>query len=587
MSCSSHKTKRSDGRSYMNNKMQLIKVPGLGPTSIRGESLFDVLWSESDQIPDAAQGIMRGLRDILAYGGEKLELKLEQNIEGRENAEGSDTPPSPVFNVLSFDVATIFPADVSNDDSLTETIAGQQICLCRSSGDSDVENTWYRRALKEYFRTPPGGSLLAFPGIQQHLGRFYILRPNHIKAAVGSYGAKAELDTDFIWKEKFDPAPAALPGAEFRQRFDQFGEAVFDELLQVQAGIETASSVILWIYVGPLELPTRKQRPLWGVSLFSVIKPTEPYKGTGHWMNDSRLVRRLLRSVRQLYFHLALAAYRAMERRKLIRDKSEFQINIAQSVAHEFKNLTQNISSLGSLLYQEFFSAIREVDRELGASTVKEKLAGPLSRLKRLSALSRLTSAISLATYWLTTPTARSQINFIPDPDCRVFRAAVHLALDLLKDVRSNWRILDHDMKDVFDTLGPFYGSSDLDVLVQRIDVALMLFVISEPVRNLRSKNSSRKEVIIRTRVEGQSLFICQTTYEEIMPDETEESPATHRLNKLLRAGSNMTGRFVALDKPVQLVSRNIQLDGYYEVVRETHFHIVGVPREVKADERT
>jgi hypothetical protein len=566
----------------MNNEIKLIKVPGLAPSIINSNSLFDVLLSGSKEISLETVDILKKLRDVMSYGGEKLEMKIEQPIGDIDPAADPQRTLERIFDVPSFDIAAIFPAGI-NAESTDQPIIGHQICLCRADENSDLLNNWYRRSLQEYFQLPPGGSLLTVPGIQRNLGRFWLLRPSRIPSRVDSPEADAPLVQDLIWKDSFEPQAEASPGYEFRDRFDQFGKTVFEKLAQVQSAAETAASVILWIYVGPIEQSAQQeiQKPEWGVSLFAVIKPRRlDVSHTSHWMNDAALSRSLLRAVRQLYFYLALAAYRTIEQRRLMHDKSMFQMNVAQSVAHEFKNLTQDISSLGSLLHQEFSSAIEEAqDEGTQDPAVTAALSKPLTRLYWLSALSRLTSAVSLATYWLTTPNSRQEIIFEPDPGCKVFQAAIHIALELCKGPREEWEILNHDYREAGKVLGNKYGTSDTQKLVKQVDVALLLFVVSEPVRNIRSKGRSKGRVLIHTRVDGRLLYICQKTFEAEQPASTEISQAAGKINRLLQAGGNITGRFARLNETIQTVGVKKHSDGYYEVDRETEIEVFGVPR--------
>lgn len=300
-------------------------------------------------------------------------------------------------------------------------------------------------------------------------------------------------------------------------------------------------------------------------------------------MDDPRLHASLLKAMDQLYLYLATAAYKTLEYRRLL---DEAQMTASQAVAHEFKNLTQDISLLGSHLYDEFYDAMQKMRRQAGLkSDLTDILNPPLSRLSKLSTISRLTSAVALATYWLTTPDARYSIVFRHDPACRIFDAAAHLVLAMCKETRLDWEVEGPTVAEVCRTLESVYGTEDQNELVERLDMALLLFVISEPVRNLRSKDPDRPKVFIHTEVRGQSLYICQKTFESVRPDATESSRAASRVNQLLAAGTNLAGgsiaeKFVLIDETVRTVSFEEQPEGYFEVHRETKIDVFRIPIE-------
>jgi hypothetical protein len=564
----------------MGTGRKLIKMSGIAPGLANSESLFDVLFSESE-LSSEAKEIFESLRDTLAYGGDKLGITIEHF--GEAKAARTKTQPSgeQIFEVLALDVATILPAITGSAPS-AGTLTGHQIWMCKAADDSDVEGAWYKRALVEYFNMPPGGSLLTFPGIRQNLGRWWLLRPG-ASAPDCPVKDSITLENIIIHKDSFPPVPVTTHGFPFRERFDQYGAAVFKELSKIQTEEETKASVVIWVYIGPPAQAGENSEPhnLWGVSVFAVLRPAKlaPVDAT-HWLSDPAYKRRLLRAVGQLYLYLTSAAYKTVEygHRRLIQYKKNFETNVAQAVAHEFKNLTQDISSLGGLLDEEFFDVIRDVkkNKEL-APELLVKLDEAMSSLRQLSNLSRLTSAVALATYWLTTPEARGKIVFKSDPEGTVFEAAVHLALALCKEVRPDWVIQGPQLKDVRQILSSAYGTSELKELVDRLDVALLLFVVSEPVRNLRSNNTERPEVYIHTERHGRTLYIYQKTFERGAPRD-HHSRGAERINRMLHAGYNMTGHFAKLDETVRVVSSTAHQDGQYEVVRRTEIEVFGIP---------
>lgn len=567
----------------MSNDIKLIRESSGAPSIVNRSSLFDVLLNDSLTLSPEAESVFFELRDILTYGGDKHRIGSERTGAGDKSRTRKSKQPNPVFNVLALDVAVVFPK-FGDSVSPAGAITGQQICLCKSATDSEARGTWYKSALDEYFEIPPGGSLLTFPGVRQNLTKWWLIRPDSASLFEGAMQHRGQLDHDVVWKDHFIPKQVDAKGFVFEQRFNQYGTAVFKQLCQVQSKEATQSSVILWLYIGPPDQDESitDTSPLWGVSLFSVLRPIKQedlQQGT-HWTEDESYSKQLGRSVEQLYFYLMSAAYKTVEygHRRLLYHKKEFETTVAQAVAHEFKNLMQDISSLGGTLYSEFSGAIRKVRQQPDLPAgLDRKLSESLSSLRQLSNLSKLTSAIALASYWLTTPDARNKIIFEKDPNCQVFEAVVHLALHLCKETRPEWQLQGPSVEEVCQTLGGVYGTSKAEELVGRLDVALLLFVVSEPVRNLRSNDPGRPNVYIHTEVKGNTLHIMQKTLEQWEPKD-HHSRGAARINKMLQAGNNMSGQFARIDETVRVVTSTPNREGVNEVIQRTEIEVFGFP---------
>jgi hypothetical protein len=573
----------------MDEEISFSRVPGKAPRVISRDSLFDDLLGESEELSESAKADFSQVKGILIFGGSSLEVTIE-HPRAPVDPNSVNVRDKPIFDVLALDLATVFPA-LSGKGLPIGSFSGRQICLCKAPAGSDERNNWYSRALQEYFQTEPGGSLLSFPEVRRNYKRWWVLKPDSDVGPLKTLNVSQTLTQELPWKSEFPATTRAIDHdsseAAFQKRFDQFGEAVVRELAQIQSISDISATVIIWIYVGPSEHQAKQIKnvaPSWGVSLFAVIRPIEfNASTTNHWMNNPQLQDCLLLAVNKLYLYLTSAAYKTLEYRRLL---DEAQMTASQAVAHEFKNLTQDISSLGSSLHDEFFDAIQKMRRQAKDEQIlTDLLTTPLSRLSKLSTISRLTSAVALATYWLTTPDARYSIILERDPACQIFDAAVHLVLAMCKETRQDWEIEGPTLDQVCQTLQSVYGSADPNELVERLDVALLLFAISEPVRNLRSKDSSHPKVFIHTEVRGQSLYICQKTFESIRPDDTETSRAASRVNRLLSAGSNLAGgnlseKFIALDETVRVVNLEKHSDKNFVVHRETRIDVFGIPVE-------
>lgn len=554
----------------MSEEIRLIRIAGSGPE----DRLFDELLREGGALSDESKANLEELRQILARADDHVRFRIEYAAEA--SSEKKD-----IFDVLALDLATAFPATVG--DATYGGYTGQQVCLCYADAGENENDNWYNQALQEYFSSGPGGSLLSLADVRQSGYRWWLMRPDKDSLADSKVERTLKLEKYIAWKTHFDPS--TKPTSEqvsFEKRFEQFAKAVFHRLGQTQSTELLASTAIVWIYVGPRaeEAMGRKElsKPPWSVSLFAVIRPAQADKPLhSDWLSNQQLKRGLLKAIERLYLHLESYAYQKLESARIVAEVSEIA---AQAVAHEFKNLTQEIPTLGSHLYQEFIDAFRESGNQ-GELIIKDHFSKQLMRLDRLSTISRLISAVALATYWLTaSDDLRRGLRFDPDPGCKIFEAAVHLALSMYKESRPEWLVKSPPLEDVCRVLSTKYGTSNHYELVQRLDVALLLFVISEPVRNLRCKNPAGKpEVEIYTEISGQSLFICQKTIEKV-PGRKETSIGAKRIDQLLHWGKTTPSNFAKLYYEID--ASNIEKpDGNYDVLRKTKIDVFGVPWEI------
>lgn len=343
----------------MSKNIEFIRVPGTAPRVIRRDSLFDDLLGETKDLSDWAEEDFLELREIIASGGDNVDIKLKHSFT-------TDDLPSPtsqpsrnqlgkpeLFDVLALDLATIFPT-VPERRISKGSYTGQQVCLCRASEGSNKDNNWYRSALRRYFKTGIGGSLLSFPEIQKNYKTWWVLRrrPSSTLSHIDTNPeSKPALEYEFTWKEEFDPKKRTIEqgssGGLFKKRFKEFGEAVFDGLEQVQSAVDTSSTVIVWVYVGPSRYAAQQSAQdasAWGVSLFAVIKPANyNLPSEGHWLDDSHVRNGLLRAVNQLYLFLASAAYKTVEYHRLIDKAFEILQSAGFVFGHDLKNRLEEL----------------------------------------------------------------------------------------------------------------------------------------------------------------------------------------------------------------------------------------------------
>lgn len=560
----------------MSEKTKFIWASGSMPTSL----FFSDLLEESDEVTSTTKNNLMSLEDILKFGGSNTNITIEHVGKTSELAN----PIAQIFEVLALDLATIFPA-IPGKDTSRDPLIGRQICFCKSNGDFGASN-WYSSALKEYFKKGTGGSLLTLSDVPKQ--RWWLLRLEGFSEApvTKNLGEEDTTKQNLFWKTKFNPYPKKA--TQWENRFDEYGKTVFKHLQRTEPANVVNSSIIIWVYIGPSERTVEEISgliPSWRLSLFIVLRPLQFDQTTyGHWLNDPQLRRHLSRAIERIHFYLQSSAYSELEFHRLL---GEAQMKASQAVAHEFKNLTQDISSLASLLYEEFINSIYSIIRRFPELNVfiNEQLSAPLSRLNILSKLGRLTSAVALATYWLTTRDMRRKISFVPDKDCKILCAAVFFAIAMYELVRKDWLVddLEASFKESCQILCNAYQKKNESELVEDLGFALLLFVVSEPVRNLRSSDNFRQEVSIRIEVRGKSLFICQKTCELTDPtqkEREERSIAAMRINQLLQSDPTIPENFVVLHEIINVVRSTKHPDGYFEVERETQIDVVGVPLE-------
>ncbi len=352
----------------MGNDFRFVPVPGSAPAIISADSWLDELLEESDELTSSASAAFLALKDILAFGGEKIEISIQHSRETKSStALAEPQSGKPVFDVLSLDLASIFPALPGKGYS-RGTYRGRQICFCRSPASSNLGSNWYKSALDKYFSVGSGGSLLSFPEIRKNHRTWWVLRSVDTDCyAANKETPKASLSSEFIWKSEFDPKKTLIERESseerFKARFNQFGEEVFASLTTVQTADETRSAIIIWIYVGPSESSVgqiTQGAPSWGVSLFATIRPTTLEPSTGeHWLSNSKLQDAILKAVNQLYLSLASTAYKTLEYRRLMDKAFEILQSAGFVFGHDLKN------RLEEMKYEEVRLGLRGLKHEL------------------------------------------------------------------------------------------------------------------------------------------------------------------------------------------------------------------------------
>lgn len=287
------------------------------------------------------------------------------------------------------------------------------------------------------------------------------------------------------------------------------------------------------------------------------------------------------RFVTSIFMHPLLLDYATEQARlKLKEDKEEFQLNVAQATAHAFKNLTKDIPVIGNNLLVEFNdlsdTALNSLDEE---SEIVTKISDLEKDLSRLSSISSFITAISLAIHRLASLSAsdKGKIPFRDDPGCQLFRAVTLVALDMWKAARKDWEIEQHDLEESLTVIEDVYGERNLEKLALNTDFALLLFILNEPLGNIRNPESPGERVRIRIEVRGQSLFLCQETF-EAEPENSIQSESVKKINRIIESIEGLSEKFIRISEDVVTVECSLQDDGYSRVRRETEIEVLKIP---------
>ena len=445
--------------------------------------------------------LLETLRQAITSGGKYLRVTSELPTVGAESSKD-------LFDVLALDVAITFPRDLSGAN-----LIGRQACWCRSSESGSATNNWYREALDRYFETPPGGSLLAHPDLRLNANRWWLLSPGRVDST-------ASCGQPFVhqveWFGTFNPGDDSSSPGPFDGRFRQFGEAVFSALAQHLPAESLQASAIVWVYVAPLDPgEVNVSYPFANrcdASVFAVIRPSDLSAGVEWPDRDGVLRTGLVYAVQDMYFTLALGARSELERHSVY---SRMQLSAVQAVAHDYKNQMRDISTLGGILSGEVRKVASAVPDDLPGRALLVKLS---DRVERLSTLCRLTSAIALATFWLANPASQDKVRFRSGSNRAPFAAIVaQWLLSVYQVFRPDWLVTSSvKQEDLEARLQDAFGTCDSANLVQRLDFALLVFVLSEPIRNVRATAETVDGTQVRVSVQSRddAIVVCQRTLE-------------------------------------------------------------------------
>lgn len=545
-----------------------IKIVGGSLPGPQG-GLFDHLVSGADDRPHDVTMLLETLRQAMTSGGEYLRVTSELPDIDTES-------PKDLFDVLALDVAITFPRDLSGS-----SLIGRQACWCQSSESGNAANNWYREALDHYFKTPPGGSLLAHPDLRLNANRWWLLSPGIPVDSTATCGQPFVRAVE--WFGTFNPGDGGSSPGPFDGRFRQFGEAVFGALARHMPAESLQASAIVWVYVAPLDSGEMNvPHPLvnrWDASVFAVIQPSDLSAGVD-WPDRDRVLRTgLVYAVQDMYFTLALGARSELERHSVY---SRMQFSAVQAVAHDYKNQMRDISTLGGMLSGEVGKVARSIPNDLPGRTL---LLGLSDRVERLSTLCRLTSAIALATFWLANPATQEKVSFRSGSNRAPFAATVaQWLLSVYQVFRKDWIVVSAVSPEELEaSLQAAFGTCDSVNLVQRLDFALLVFVLSEPIRNVRAtaETVNGTQVRVSAQARDDAIVICQRTLERRDPGSELpiQSLAAAQVNRLLRLLQPAHSEpFAHIDETVRVVRCTPTERGRFWIERETSILIRQLP---------
>jgi hypothetical protein len=247
---------------------------------------------------------------------------------------------------------------------------------------------------------------------------------------------------------------------------------------------------------------------------------------------------------------------------------------MAQAVAHEFKNLNQDIAYLGNEIFGTVDVAMSEMrdddpSRQLLSSVQKD--------IESLHAFSQMSTALALSAYWLTTA-APADIEFKRDANCRDFEAVLWFALRLYKSVRRNWKLQGMSFEQAKEQLCRLYQVENPEDLTKALPIALTLFFVFEPLRNIIAKSPAGQEypIEITTEVAGNVVFLRQRTV-SVEEGQKQRSGSVANLMTILHHASNVCDKFIEIDPTVDVESTR-RGDGRFDVCWSTKFTVLGLP---------
>lgn len=490
-----------------------------------------------------------------------------------------------LLQILALDVAYVLP-----DASGKRPEEAKQVCFtCMPLSQRQEQANWYKEALNEYFDTEPGGSVLAVPELcdyDQLVSFQPCLDIDDLQLQPPRHGAVGKLERVF-WNASFEASIVESQRGSLTERFDCYSRCVVKYLRKAFPPQYVSDTAILWLYLGPRR-PQKDRFPAWGLALFAVLKPPTTTARAHHpWYDHPDWCKRLDHAVSTVISCLDRGAYACYDRPRVQREASA---NMAQTVAHESKNLNQAVAVLGDSHTNTLKVAIRRLPPAL--VPIFDDAA---KEAQMLAMSTQWTTAFATAAYWLTSIEQQPSLTFKRHPAAmRIVEAALWMTLHFHAAVRPHWTFCKRSpkMAEVVAILGEAYlgeaydHSTDVTLdLVPKRPVALMLFIACEPVRNIRAVNAIRsnpeQSIKIWTRQEDQSLWLYQQTLETQSASGSYHSASVQRLNTILKDSKHLGEQeFIFVDPEVSVVTCEPVGDRKYKIIRRTTLQVHSIPWE-------
>lgn len=365
------------------------------------------------------------------------------------------------------------------------------------------------------------------------------------------------------WTDDFDPAPdrgtSDRDASALRDRFSEYGKSVFGRFEEVAGDGASKDCVLLWLYVGPPEEQCREDgTSSWGQSIFAMVKPTDSaHSSETHWLDDAQISRHFYRAVERLSLTLSVAGYAQYAASNTIWELA--QLNAAEVVSHEFKNLLQPLYLHAEDLSRQ--SAIIEDD-------------GIQEQLTRLVCEVQWLSAFATGFYSLTDRRQRTNFEFTSADAISAAKAALDFTLVLLARSRENWIVEGPTQEESVAVLCRIYGELDERSLTKNIYVTLLILLMSEPARNVRASYPcpNKPDVMLSTVADDGIISLFQTTFESQPPNDFVISQSAINMNSLLPEG------FACIREKIEVGSVEKIGPGILKVVRETQIVVNARP---------
>lgn len=460
------------------------------------------------------------------------------------------------IEVLSLDLAWLRPGPFG-----TWSEQGQQACFCvQRPGGPRGANAWYGRALHRFFSSNDRRSLLTYQDIYMRQSFIQVSRLGDVLGAAAAPTRAVRRENPLApetWRTTFYPGRDAEQTCdEWRQRFEDFRIALTDELGPELGMAPVSAAILVWVYVSPGASDNSLAPPPWAASLFTVFR----FRTADPEDRDLDLL------VSNLVHALRTASQTALPAR--------LKHDVAQALAHEFKNLNQDIAATSQLLLQEFKRCLPHTNSP-GIDALHKRLAA-------LDVAAQASTAISSAAYWYMSDT-RDSIEFRAHEEAgAIFRHVLYLAMHVIAAKHESWTLRDvPDIGQIIRFLDARLGmrsrGSVTNLLSNRC-VSLMLFIALEPVRNVRAQGGDDAAVELWVETDGHCIALVQRSRQRGDANLPLRSRTVAAMMEFAQDHPSSIGSSLHIDPDVTTTLSPTEDEGVFVAERRTTIHVHKVP---------